>query len=807
MLASLVVALSLQVSVRVGSEQARTDSVRRVERDSIAAVIRERRRMREERAPRRIPVTPELERSAFRDAAARDLLHMARAARLRQDSSLLSYEATTYQRMSVGLGFRAIGRDRLLFRTENATKVRWSRDGGAWVEVTGRRSVAPTFGQGGDVNGEIDLGDMSPLPYYPGREALWVGSSSRVRAEVDDRELVHPIALGSEAYYVFSTGDSLVFTLPDGAKIRLRELRVEPRRPEWRLSVGSFWFDGASGQLVRAVYRLAVPLNIWQVAEEESRDDRDEDDVPGWVKGMMSPLEANLEAVTIEYGLFGSRFWLPRTQYAEGWARAGFMRIPFKIEESFKYGGVNVAEGFPPIPRTPMALRDSLFPGDSTRWADLPAEERERRNKLIAQAAAERAKARVAARRAECEQTGSYTRLDERYDGAVRMAVRVPCDTAVLARSPDLPASIFDPAEELFGENDRFELLKALDFGLQAAWAPRPITWTYGLALSRYNRVEGFSTAIRGTTELGRGYSVDALARLETGDWEPNAELGITRTNGRTDWRLGGYRRLAVSNDWGAPLGFGAGLGAFVFGRDDGFYYRTAGVELERRSTRGGGFTTRFFAEHQTPAEVSTRFSVARALGSASEFADNFDAVRGNAFGVAIRDVRSFGLDPRGWRAFSDLRLEGAWFVPGDTAKAEAMSRAALDVTVSRGLGERLAAAITVGAGIADQAPVQRHFFLGGSETVRGQRPGTAIGEAYWLGRLEIGGASTGARPVVFGDIGWAGPRDLWSKPGRPLSGAGVGMSFLDGLIRADLARGIYPRKGTRFDLYVEAKF
>jgi hypothetical protein len=39
------------------------------------------------------------------------------------------------------------------------------------------------------------------------------------------------------------------------------------------------------------------------------------------------------------------------------------------------------------------------------------------------------------------------------------------------------------------------------------------------------------------------------------------------------------------------------------------------------------------------------------------------------------------------------------------------------------------------------------------------------------------------------------------------MSGAGVGMSFLDGLIRADLAKGIYPSKRFRFDMYLEARF
>jgi len=45
------------------------------------------------------------------------------------------------------------------------------------------------------------------------------------------------------------------------------------------------------------------------------------------------------------------------------------------------------------------------------------------------------------------------------------------------------------------------------------------------------------------------------------------------------------------------------------------------------------------------------------------------------------------------------------------------------------------------------------------------------------------------------------------SDVGRPLSGVGVGASVLDGLIRGDLSRGLYPSRKIRFDLYVEARF
>jgi hypothetical protein len=75
------------------------------------------------------------------------------------------------------------------------------------------------------------------------------------------------------------------------------------------------------------------------------------------------------------------------------------------------------------------------------------------------------------------------------------------------------------------------------------------------------------------------------------------------------------------------------------------------------------------------------------------------------------------------------------------------------------------------------------------------------------MSSVELGTSNAGVREIVFGDLGWAGVRTKFAHPGRPLSGAGVGASFLDGLLRFDVARGIYPEKKVRANLYVEARF
>ena len=70
----------------------------------------------------RTPLTSELVANAYRDAAAREIVSRARGARLEQDSSILAYDSRALQRISAGLGLRAMGRHRLMFRTESATR-------------------------------------------------------------------------------------------------------------------------------------------------------------------------------------------------------------------------------------------------------------------------------------------------------------------------------------------------------------------------------------------------------------------------------------------------------------------------------------------------------------------------------------------------------------------------------------------------------------------------------------------------------------------------------------------------------------
>src|SRR5262249_5200623 len=145
---------------------------------------------------------------------------------------------------------------------------------------------------------------------------------------------------------------------------------------------GSFWFDVERGSLVRATYRLATDIDLWQVGMEEHQQRIDSlreiartdsgavaraakhaaDSLkPGIkdplllkpVQGTDQPMKASLSAVTVEYGLYEGRFWLPKLNIAEGLFQMGFMRFPMKWEERFQFNRVNGADSLAAVPRIP----------------------------------------------------------------------------------------------------------------------------------------------------------------------------------------------------------------------------------------------------------------------------------------------------------------------------------------------------------------------------------------------------------------------------------------------------------------------
>jgi hypothetical protein len=470
-----------------------------------------------------------------------------------------------------------------------------------------------------------------------------------------------------------------------------------------------------------------------------------------------------------------------------------FAHMPVVIEQAFSYDKINGPGGVDAIvlnapDLSPVQLPDSLFGDDARKWRDSVLTARRKARQGFADSL----------HKAPCDATGQ--RVVARMRAEIPVAVSYPCDVEKLVSSPDFDRSLYDPNEKVFGTQERDALIAdALPFGAQAliklGALPRP-TFQYGLSMSRYNRIEGFSTGLLTEQQLGAGLVASVTARIGTADREPNAEVSFARTNLSKSISLTGYNRLVSAGDWGSPLSFGSSVSALFFGRDEGFYYRASGAELAWTSERGAALDWRLFGEQQRTAAQRTDYSFS------GSFVPNIVATTGPFFGADVHWLGTHGVDPRGFRTLSDVRLEAA---AGDSI----YGRAAADVTFSTGLPKNLAAALTLAGGAsAGHLPPQRRWFLGGTQTIRGENPDTASsGNAFWMSRLEVGRDQSAYRLMVFGDLGWVGDRSRITDLVRPMSSAGVGMSMLDGLVRFDVARGFYPLRQTRFAAYLNARF
>ena len=358
------------------------------------------------------------------------------------------------------------------------------------------------------------------------------------------------------------------------------------------------------------------------VANENKEDNDPDDDIPRWVKPMITPMKANVSSITVEYGLHEGRFWLPRSQAIEGAAQVSFMHVPFKLEQRYSYESVNGTE--------PLTDEITIAVADTATDSLSRAGRSERRANECKAGGTERVRRQV-----------------NRGEDLV-ILVRTPCDTVALAHSSELPKSIYDEGEAVFGTAERDALVaEALTLGAQPDFAPLPATVSWGLPFTRFNRIEGLSSALPVDQVLGNGYSAHALFRLGVADLSPNGALSLDRTDGRRKIGAGVYRRLVASNDWGDPLGFSSSVSALLFGRDEGFYYRTWGAELRGEKDYGLINSWRLFGEQQFDATAHTEFAIARPGGGQAGLT-NINPTNGQIVDLARGHPSPQGSAPRG---------------------------------------------------------------------------------------------------------------------------------------------------------------
>jgi hypothetical protein len=704
------------------------------------------------------PVSAAAAGDSYMDEEARELVRLARARRATVDRRIEAYDTRALERISVSM--RTPLGDRLLFRRETAANIAWTRDT-VRIDVVGAREVIPFVRAETQVPAALSA-TVPTLAFDP------VDSSILLR--FDNNALRDPLAPGGEQHYRFGAGDSTQLRLPDGRTVRLRELRIVPRRAEPQLISGSFWLDMDTHAVVQVFIRPARGY--------DSRRDGGSTLIPTGIE---------FEYIAIDYGFWDLRWWLPRVVAAHGVMRASGVRMPVTYErryENYTVVGDTVmvplaAEGDTVgarLCRPPVSFSISVRPGPGV--LDTASAETAAR----VQAAADSARdARRAERMAEPGDTSTV--CDRAF-----LVTRV--DAAELLTSELLPADIYGgdspavEAEELRAIAERMRSVAPSPWQLAAPSFEWPLNQP---GLLRYNRVEGLSAAVRAGLVLGP-VSADAAVRFGTAG-EFGAAAGVSRSGTRLDSRIEAYRRLDAVDVAAAPFALRTSLRGLLLGRDDHDYFRASGAELLLRpaESRSQWYDLRLFAERQAAVAEHTDFSVASLIGSNRDMRPNIMADPADQAGATLRLRASHGLNPAAPRWGGELVLHGE---AGDYQ----FVRPSVEVRGSVPVGRLL----TFGAGAAGgtgfgDVPLQRYWQIGGVGTLRGYDAAAARGDTFWRGRGEAAFGMPYTRLVLFSDVGWAGPRDELQQ-GRALSSVGAGFSLLDGLLRVDLARATQTR-------------
>ena len=705
--------------------------------------------------------------SAYLDAEARRLVAAARTRRETIDRSITAYRVTMRER--IGVGIRALRRDRMLYRRELTLHIDWQRDSITRIEVVGARETIPVAVPKPALPEDLKS-DAPDYAFDPADDRLTVGWSSgssrrdtttatdSTRRHNGDITFKHPLAPGSERDYRFASGDSSVVILPDGRTIRLRELTIIPRRLDFRLMSGSFWIDEDTHGVVRALIRPARPFDFEQDVEDNAGEK-----IPGFLK----PITGEIRYLTIDFGLSHGRWWLPRLIAMDAVATAGsFLQMPMRYERIYDdyevTGDTTVRLAPRPPPRQTSASEDSAV------WAACHAREK-------------------------TEQISCSCRY-----GECRTArVIIPTDTQAVITSSALPAPFASTGDTLISEGELQELTQGIGDLPQAPWQFHVRRPRWGLA--RYNRVEGLGVGAQGEIDLGR-LKAHGAARIATSDGELDLQAGLLRATTGAEWRLTGYHRLAAVDPAAHSLSIGNSLGALVLGRDDGDYFRATGAELTVKPavTLPQSFELRVYAEQQRRALKRTDFSFPHALHADHVFRPNIAADSADQVGASLTLRTQLGSDPAHLRITTDVTLDGG-------AGTFGFARSSGTLRITAPLGKQVAGAVELAGGSsAGTVPVQSLWYLGGPGTLRGYSGGAISGDAFWRARLEVANQWPAARVVLFTDVARAGARDHLSLA-RSLAGVGVGASFIDGLIRFDLTRAIRTPTGWRLDLYTDA--
>ena len=764
-------------------------------------------------APPAAAQQPDFAPDAFLDPVARQLYTSAMTNWTTLDESVVRYTALIEQRIAAAI--RTPLKDRVIYHNETALRAFWDQDYDAVVQVLGTRSQYP----GREIavrEGELDWLEDLPFdkPFEPGGDRLFWGMTDQedvFEPDDDDFWLAHPLGEGADSLYRFQSGDTLTLSFPDGRRLEAIRLDVLPREADSHRISGALWIEPGTGALVRAVYRLSQRFDavrdIPELQEEEERG------TFKYVPGIFKPWTFELTMMAVDYALWDFEVWLPRSMRMEGEAGAGIIKVPVSTDLSYRIESVTMAEDeVVPDPQS-GGSRDEPAASGATRTID--PEPGSGLEEVHFKTRAE-AMAFIAGLLSDDDDV-AYELMS---DGETAVRDResfliVPEERHLVAESRHLPPPIWQEALGFPSEAAVEEYIRSL------ADLPAPpvqaIPWTFNWGwarpdLVRYNRVEGPALGGNFTTSLGKRFSLETGGFFGFADLRPKLRLDLQRSTVLRRLSLGAFHELRPTDPAGDYLGFGNSLNAFLFGRDDGEYYRATGADFTWRPPSGtrDSFLLRIYAERQESVASKTDFALFRAFDGDGTFRANLEADNVDEAGAELRVSPWWGSDPAGAQFGTELigRL-ATWRLPGEQSRtdyqqASATLRAIIPI---EGDGwRRWALGIEAAGGTTwGEAPAQRSWFLGSAGSLRGYPASTLSGLSFGRGRVEVSRTFEAGAGILFGDAGWAGDRAHF-RDEDILYGVGIGGSILDGLIRVDLSQGLNGAdKGFRIELYLDA--
>jgi len=575
---------------------------------------------------------------AFVDPTARTLFRSAQANWASVDESIARYTAVIQQRIAAAI--RTPLKDRIIYRNETAVRAFWDEDHEAVVQVLGTHSQYP--GRSIAVReGDLDWLEDLPFdePFDPGSDRLFLGFGASTDEDDDGQDpavdwIAHPLAPGADTLYRYESGDTLTLSLPDGRVLRSVQLDVLPRVADVHLITGTLWIEPESGALVRAVFRLSRQFDAMRdIAELQEQEEQGSfRDVPGLFK----PWTLDLKMIAVDYSLWDFQVWLPRSMRFEAELGAGILKLPVTMDVSYALESVT----------TKLSLADPV--------ADGPAP-------LIERYFESRADAMAFIAGLLSEQDGieyeSWENDGPRRDRATLMIV--PEDRSTVATSRYLPPPIWEDAAGFPSDDQLEEYLASLADLPAPTIEGLPLAASFGLSRPdglRYNRVEGLSVGGQVEASIGGAYTLGATAFLGLADVEPKVRVDLERSSVRRRLELGVYRELTTTDPKGRYLDFGNSVHAFLFGRDDGEYFRATGVELTWRAPVGARESKEFrvYAERHESVESQAAFSLFHSFDT-WDFRPNLAADAVEEVGAELRLSPWWGGDALGTQVGLEL--------------------------------------------------------------------------------------------------------------------------------------------------------